>query len=55
MTESPRRVAILGMGSVGRSGRPIDVAETVMRLVSAVATDQNANILRVCGQSLMGA
>jgi 3-oxoacyl-[acyl-carrier protein] reductase len=43
------------MNSLRQGGLPIDVAETVAWLASPAATGVNANIIRVCGQSLIGA
>jgi len=43
------------MNSLAQGGQPIDVAEAVAWLASPVAAGINAQVLRVCGQSLLGA
>lgn len=43
------------MNSLRQGGEPIDVAETIAWLASPAATGVNANVIRVCGQSLLGA
>ena len=48
--ESGRR-----MNSMSQGGLPIDVAETIAWLASPASGGLNGNIVRVCGQSLLGA
>ena len=43
------------MNSLAQGGLPVDVAETVAWLASPGAAGVNGNVLRVCGQSLIGA
>jgi 3-oxoacyl-[acyl-carrier protein] reductase len=43
------------MNSLSQGGRPIDVAETIAWLCSPASGGLNANVVRVCGQSLLGA
>ncbi|MFL1731601.1 3-oxoacyl-ACP reductase [Moraxella oculi] len=43
------------MNSMSQGGRPIDVAETISWLLSIKAGGLNGNVVRVCGQSLLGA
>ena len=43
------------MNSMSQGGLPIDVAETIAWLASPAAAGLNGNIVRVCGQSLLGA
>ena len=43
------------MNSVSQGGLPVDVAETVAWLASPGSAGVTANIVRVCGQSLIGA
>jgi 3-oxoacyl-[acyl-carrier protein] reductase len=43
------------MNSMSQGGLPIDVAETIAWLASPASTGVNGNIVRVCGQSLLGA
>ena len=43
------------MNSMSQGGLPIDVAETIAWLASPASGGLNGNIVRVCGQSLMGA
>jgi 3-oxoacyl-[acyl-carrier protein] reductase len=43
------------MNSLAQGGRPIDVAETVAWLGSPASAGVNGNVVRVCGQSLLGA
>jgi 3-oxoacyl-[acyl-carrier protein] reductase len=43
------------MNSLSQGGRPIDVAETIAWLCSPASGGINANVVRVCGQSLLGA
>ncbi|MBD8078796.1 3-oxoacyl-ACP reductase [Cellulosimicrobium arenosum] len=47
--EVARRVASLQQG-----GRPVDVAEAIAFLASPAATGVNGQVLRVCGQNLVG-
>jgi 3-oxoacyl-[acyl-carrier protein] reductase len=43
------------MNSLAQGGLPIDVAETVAWLASPASGGVNGNVVRVCGQSLIGA
>ncbi|SPX85004.1 3-oxoacyl-ACP reductase [Moraxella ovis] len=43
------------MNSMSQGGEPIDVAETISWLLSPKAAGLNGNIVRVCGQSVLGA
>jgi 3-oxoacyl-[acyl-carrier protein] reductase len=43
------------MNSLAQGGRPVDVAETVAWLASPASGGVNGNVVRVCGQSLLGA
>ncbi len=43
------------LNSMNQAGRPIDVAETVSWLASPGSGGINGNVVRVCGQSLLGA
>jgi 3-oxoacyl-[acyl-carrier protein] reductase len=43
------------LNSLSQGGRPVDVAETVAWLASPGSGGVNGNIVRVCGQSLLGA
>jgi 3-oxoacyl-[acyl-carrier protein] reductase len=43
------------MNSLAQGGRPVDVAETVAWLASPASAGVNGNVVRVCGQSLVGA
>jgi 3-oxoacyl-[acyl-carrier protein] reductase len=43
------------MNSLNQGGLPVDVAETVAWLASPASGGLNANVVRVCGQSLLGA
>lgn len=43
------------MNSLSQGGLPIDVAETIAWLASPASGGLNGNIVRVCGQSLLGA
>jgi 3-oxoacyl-[acyl-carrier protein] reductase len=43
------------MNSLAQGGLPIDVAETVAWLASPASGGVNGNVIRVCGQSLLGA
>jgi len=43
------------MNSVAQGGLPVDVAETVAWLASPGSAGVNGNVVRVCGQSLIGA
>ncbi|MBS1888335.1 MAG: 3-oxoacyl-ACP reductase [Actinobacteria bacterium] len=48
--EAGRRLSSLSQG-----GLPVDVAETIAWLASPASTGVNGNVVRVCGQSLLGA
>jgi 3-oxoacyl-[acyl-carrier protein] reductase len=43
------------MNSLRQGGRPVDVAETVAFFAGPAAGGVNGNVVRVCGQSLLGA
>ena len=43
------------LNSLSQGGLPVDVAETVAWLVSPGSGGVNGNVVRVCGQSLLGA
>ena len=43
------------MNSLAQGGRPVDVAETVAWLAAPASAAVNGNVVRVCGQSLLGA
>jgi 3-oxoacyl-[acyl-carrier protein] reductase len=43
------------MNSLAQGGLPIDVAETVAWFASPGSAGVNGNVVRVCGQSLIGA
>ena len=41
--------------SLSQGGRPVDVAETIAWYASPASNSLNGNLVRVCGQSLLGA
>jgi 3-oxoacyl-[acyl-carrier protein] reductase len=43
------------MNSMSQGGQPVDVAETIAFFASTAAQGMTGNIVRVCGQSLLGA
>ena len=43
------------MNSLSQGGLPVDVAETIAWLASPGSGGVNGNVVRVCGQSLLGA
>jgi 3-oxoacyl-[acyl-carrier protein] reductase len=43
------------MNSMGQGGQPVDVAETIAWFASPASGGLNGNVVRVCGQSLIGA
>jgi 3-oxoacyl-[acyl-carrier protein] reductase len=43
------------MNSLAQGGQPVDVAETVAWMASPASAAVNGNVVRVCGQSLLGA
>ena len=43
------------MNSMSQGGEPVDVAETISWLLSPKASGLNGNVVRVCGQSVIGA
>jgi 3-oxoacyl-[acyl-carrier protein] reductase len=43
------------MNSLRQGGLPVDVAETIAWLASPASAGLNGNVVRVCGQSLIGA
>lgn len=51
----PIREAGRRMNSMSQGGLPVDVAETIAWFASPASTGVNGNVVRVCGQSLLGA
>jgi 3-oxoacyl-[acyl-carrier protein] reductase len=51
----PIREAGRRMSSLGQGGLPIDVAETIAWLAHPATGAVNGNVVRVCGQNLLGA
>jgi 3-oxoacyl-[acyl-carrier protein] reductase len=51
----PIREAGRRMNSMSQGGLPIDVAETIAWFASPASAGVNGNVVRVCGQSLLGA
>ena len=43
------------MNSMSQGGQPVDVAETIALFAATASTGLNGNVVRVCGQSLLGA
>jgi 3-oxoacyl-[acyl-carrier protein] reductase len=43
------------MNSLAQGGLPVDVAETIAWFASPATGGVNGNVVRVCGQSLIGA
>jgi 3-oxoacyl-[acyl-carrier protein] reductase len=43
------------MNSLAQGGQPVDVAEAIAWFANPASTGVNGNVLRVCGQSLVGA
>jgi 3-oxoacyl-[acyl-carrier protein] reductase len=43
------------MSSLAQGGLPVDVAETIAWYASPASAEVNGNVVRVCGQSLLGA
>lgn len=43
------------MNSMSQGGLPVDVAETIAWFATAASSGVNGNVVRVCGQSLLGA
>ena len=43
------------MNSMSQGGQPIDVAETIAFFASPASSGINGNVVRVCGQSMLGA
>jgi 3-oxoacyl-[acyl-carrier protein] reductase len=43
------------MNSLLQGGQPVDVAETIAWLISPASGGVNGNVVRVCGQQLLGA
>lgn len=43
------------MNSMSQGGLPVDVAETIALFAASSSTGLNGNVVRVCGQSLLGA
>ena len=51
----PIREAGRRMSSLSQGGLPVDVAETIAWFASPACGGINGNVVRVCGQSLLGA
>jgi 3-oxoacyl-[acyl-carrier protein] reductase len=51
----PLREAGRRMNSMSQGGLPVDVAETIAWFASPASAGVNGNVVRVCGQSLLGA
>ena len=43
------------MNSLSQGGLPVDVAETIAWYATPASAGVNGNVVRVCGQSLLGA
>ena len=43
------------LNAMSQGGLPVDVAETIAWFASPASTGVNGNVVRVCGQSLLGA
>ena len=43
------------MNSLGQGGQPVDVAETIGWFAGPASAGVNGNVVRVCGQALLGA
>ena len=43
------------LNAMGQGGLPQDVAETIAWLASPASNGLNGNVIRVCGQALIGA
>ena len=43
------------MNSMAQGGLPVDVAETIAWYANPASAGVNGNVVRVCGQSLLGA
>jgi 3-oxoacyl-[acyl-carrier protein] reductase len=43
------------MNAMSQGGLPVDVAETIAWFACPASTGVTANVVRVCGQSLLGA
>jgi 3-oxoacyl-[acyl-carrier protein] reductase len=43
------------LNSLSQGGLPVDVAETIAWFASPASTGVNGNVVRVCGQNLLGA
>jgi 3-oxoacyl-[acyl-carrier protein] reductase len=54
MPIGPREVG-RRLSSLSQGGLPVDVAETIAWFASPASTGVNGNVVRVCGQSLLGA
>jgi 3-oxoacyl-[acyl-carrier protein] reductase len=51
----PVREAGRRMSSLRQGGLPVDVAETIAWLAHPASGSVNGNVVRVCGQNLLGA
>jgi 3-oxoacyl-[acyl-carrier protein] reductase len=54
MPKVPREVA-RRMNSLAQAGLPVDVAETISWLASPGSAGVTGEVVRVCGQSIVGA
>jgi len=54
MPFGPREAGRRG-NSLSQGGRPVDVAEAICWYASPASAGVTGNVVRVCGQSLMGA
>ncbi len=54
MPIGPREVG-RRLSSLSQGGQPVDVAETIAWFASPASTGVNGNVVRVCGQNLLGA
>ncbi len=56
-SEDPLMIREAGrrMNSMSQGGQPIDVAETIAWLAHPASGGVNGQVVRVCGQSLLGA
>jgi 3-oxoacyl-[acyl-carrier protein] reductase len=43
------------LNSLSQGGLPVDVAETIAWFANPASTSVNGNVVRVCGQMMLGA
>ena len=43
------------LNAMSQGGRPVDVAETIAWFANPASTGVNGNVVRVCGQLMLGA